>query len=87
VPKEISMHPVLHVSLLKKKMGEGVLISSELSVMGEFGRVKVYPFAILDRKLMKKENRAVVVRLRLRQVVKTRRTIQSFSLSYSLLPL
>jgi hypothetical protein len=29
------MHPVLHVSLLKKKMGEGVLISSELSVMGE----------------------------------------------------
>jgi hypothetical protein len=23
-------------------MGEGVLISSELSVMGEFGRVKVY---------------------------------------------
>lgn len=39
------MRPVLHVSQLKKKMGEGVLISSELSVMGEFGRVKVYPFA------------------------------------------
>jgi hypothetical protein len=57
------MHPVFHVSLLRKKVGDVAIVSQALPIVDEEGRVKVYAVAILERKLMKKDNRAVVVGL------------------------
>jgi hypothetical protein len=54
------VHPVFHVSILRKKVGDVAIVSQALPIVDEEGRVKVYPVAILERKLMKKDNRAVV---------------------------
>ncbi|KAF7141723.1 hypothetical protein RHSIM_Rhsim06G0106900 [Rhododendron simsii] len=51
------IHPVFHVSLLKKKLGNDVVIQSELPLIGEDGRIQLEPLAILDRKLVKQNNR------------------------------
>lgn len=53
------MHPVFHVSLLKKKVGNNTVVSSSLPIMDYCGRVN--PVAILDRKIIKKDNQAVVI--------------------------
>lgn len=58
-----TIHPVFHVSLLKKKVGNNAVVSSSLPKVDEFKRVEVNPVAILDRKIMKKGNRVVVMRL------------------------
>ena len=61
------MHPVFHVLLLRKKLGEVAIevaiVSQALPIIDEEGRVKVYPVTILERKLMKKGNTAVVAGL------------------------
>jgi hypothetical protein len=49
--------------LLKKKVGNNAVVSSSLPKVDEFKRVEVNPVAILDRKVMKKGNRVVVMRL------------------------
>jgi hypothetical protein len=54
------VHPLFHVSILRKKVGDVAIVSQALPIVDEEGRVKVYPVAILERKLMKKDNRAVV---------------------------
>jgi hypothetical protein len=58
-----AIHPVFHVSLLRKKVGDVAIVSQALTIVDEEGRVKVYAVAILERKLMKKDNRAVVAGL------------------------
>jgi hypothetical protein len=49
--------------LLKKKVGNNAVVSSSLPKVDEFKRVEDNPVAILDRKVMKKGNRVVVMRL------------------------
>ena len=60
LPEGSLIHPVFHVSLLKKKIGDATIVSSRLPVLDKEGRMQIMPIAILDRKLMKKGNRAAI---------------------------
>ncbi|XP_058198414.1 uncharacterized protein LOC131313936 [Rhododendron vialii] len=52
------IHPVFLVALFKKKLGNGVVVQSELPFTGEDGQLQLEPVAILDRKLVNRNNRA-----------------------------
>jgi hypothetical protein len=56
LPPGSLIHPVFHVSQLKKRVGPAVSISSSLPLVGAKGQVKVEPVAILDRRIVKKNN-------------------------------
>jgi hypothetical protein len=58
LPEGSLIHPVFHVSLLKKKVGDATIVSSKLPISDKEGRMQIMPLAILDRKLMKKGNGA-----------------------------
>jgi hypothetical protein len=58
-----SVHPVFHVSLLKKKVGYAAVVSSALLEADETGRIIICHIAILDIKLMKKDNKVMLVGL------------------------
>jgi hypothetical protein len=58
LPKGCLIHPVFHVSLLKKKVGDATIVSSKLPISDKEERMQIMPLAILDRKLMKKGNGA-----------------------------
>jgi len=58
LPEGSLIHPVFHVSLLKKKIGDATIVSSKLPVSDKEGRMQIMPLTILDRKLMKKGNGA-----------------------------
>ncbi|XP_071901049.1 uncharacterized protein [Coffea arabica] len=53
------IHPVFHVSLLKK-VGEGVTPSSALPYLDDEGQLKVQPVVVLDRRMVKQKNGAAV---------------------------
>ena len=59
LPVASSIHPVFHVSCLKKKIGEQVTVQTELPPVDDAGRMKLEPLAVLDRRLVKRNNRAV----------------------------
>lgn len=63
LPEGSLVHPVFHVSLLKKKIGDTTITSSKLPRTDKEGRMQIVPIAILDRKIMKKDNRAVTAGL------------------------
>ena len=58
LPEGSLIHPVFHVSLLKKKIGDAAIVSSKLPVSNKEGHMQIMPLAIIDRKLMKKGNGA-----------------------------
>jgi ribosomal protein L21E len=60
LPAGSLIHPIFHVSQLKRKVGPVTQVHSNLPVMGPEGRLKVEPLAILNRHLVKKNNQAVV---------------------------
>jgi hypothetical protein len=61
LPEGSLIHPVFHVSLLKRKIGDAIIMSSKLPLSDKEGRMQIVPIAILDRKLMKKGNGAATV--------------------------
>lgn len=60
LPTGSLIHPVFHVSLLKKRVGSKYFVSTELLRLGTEGQFIVYPIAILDRRTIKRRNVAVV---------------------------
>lgn len=57
LPSDSKVHPVFHVSNLKKKLEVVSGVSPSLPVMTGGGQLHVEPVAALDRKLVKKHNR------------------------------
>ena len=60
LPSHSNIHPVFHVSLLKKKVGDRVVIQSELPYTNDDGQFLVKPVAILQRQMVKRNNVAAV---------------------------
>ena len=60
LPLHSKIHPVFHVSLLKKKVGNRVVIQSELPYTNDDGQFLVKPVPILQRQMVKRNNVAAV---------------------------
>ncbi|XP_075095399.1 uncharacterized protein LOC107814356 [Nicotiana tabacum] len=54
------VYPVFHVSLLKKKVGDRVVVQTTLLITSDDGQFLVKPVAILQRQLIKRNNADVV---------------------------
>lgn len=57
---DVHIHPIFHVSCLKKKIGEKAVSQSALPTVGDDGRIRLEPIVIWDRQLVKKNNCAAV---------------------------
>ncbi|XP_075074483.1 uncharacterized protein LOC142162076 [Nicotiana tabacum] len=60
LPVGSKIHPIFHVLQLKKKVGNQVLPSMEPQICYNDGQILVEPVAILDRRMVKKKNKAAV---------------------------
>jgi hypothetical protein len=60
LPAGSLIHPVFHVSQLKKRVGPTIEIKAQLSLSGPEGRLQDEPVAILQRRIVKKRNQPVV---------------------------
>ena len=54
LPDSVRLHPVFHVSLLRKKLGDGSVISSEFLPLSNEGTLVIEPEAILDTRWVKR---------------------------------
>ncbi|KAE8728969.1 hypothetical protein F3Y22_tig00004035pilonHSYRG00004 [Hibiscus syriacus] len=59
LPPYSKIHPVFHVSLLKKKIGSNMLTSLDPPEVGDDGQLKIYPAIVLDKRSVKRQNRPV----------------------------
>lgn len=57
LPASSKIHPVFHVSLLKKKLGMGAVVQTSLPFVDDQGHLQLEPLAVLDRRLVKRNNR------------------------------
>ncbi|KAK9175296.1 hypothetical protein WN944_027302 [Citrus x changshan-huyou] len=60
LPIESKIHPVFHVSCLKKKVGEAVTPITELPTIREDGHLQLVPDSVLDRRVVQRSNRPCV---------------------------
>jgi hypothetical protein len=56
LPEGATIYLVFHISLLKKKLNENIMTTINLPILNHVGRVEIFPIAILDRKLIKRNN-------------------------------
>ncbi|GMI86823.1 hypothetical protein HRI_002351600 [Hibiscus trionum] len=59
LPDTSRIHPIFHISLLERKIGEGAITSREPPELTTEGQMKVYPALVLDKRMVKRQNRAV----------------------------
>lgn len=60
LPDNCTLHPVFHVSQLKKHIGPTVVPTPDLPLVDEKGIIKVAPEAILERRMIPRNNEPVV---------------------------
>lgn len=60
IPANSMIHPIFHVSLLKKKLGPDHNVTTALPKLGSEGQFLVFPVKILQRRMIKRNNAAVV---------------------------
>jgi hypothetical protein len=60
LPDGSAIHPVLHVSQLKKYISRGTNISPTLPIASPNGQLKIYPVQILDRHFIKCYNEVIL---------------------------
>ncbi|XP_071939849.1 uncharacterized protein [Coffea arabica] len=59
LPAASKIHPVFHVSLLKKKLGDKAAPILQLPDTDERGQIRVEPVALLGRRMIKRKNAPV----------------------------
>ena len=60
LPENSKLHPVFHVSSLKKHLGSQNSPTTPLPIITEKGILQDIPIAILDKRMMKKGNDAII---------------------------
>lgn len=60
LPAHSQVHPVLHISLLKKKSGQEKVVCQDLPILGADGQPKIEPIIIMYRRLIKRKHKGVV---------------------------
>jgi hypothetical protein len=60
LPIGCSIHPVFHISQLKEHIGVRVVPQNDLPLTDDEGNLKMHPKALLDRRLIPRNNEPVV---------------------------
>ncbi|XP_071933155.1 uncharacterized protein [Coffea arabica] len=63
LPAGSKIHPIFHVSLLKRKIGDQISPVLQLPDVNAKEHLRLEPVAVLDRRIVKKRNAAAVQRL------------------------